>query len=216
MEKKDKKFDDSLSTEDYSAILSGKKEAKEAGRKLEINTKEFTKMLTTTSRNHYTLNQMVDRKARILLSMNALILSLIIGRIIVNNDMIDLKFVLLAVSGLATLLSTIYAMMAMMPEKVNANLTTDKIKQKTENPLYYGNFINMSSDQYEETMIEMVENSDFVHRSLLKDIYQIGVLLEKKRKYLRTALYVLLIGILIAFILAFIFRIAYGHELALK
>ncbi|WP_027395090.1 Pycsar system effector family protein [Aquimarina latercula] len=197
-------------------MIYDKKSNKEANRKQEVNTKEFTKMLTTTSRNHYTLNQMVDRKARILLSMNALILSLIIGKIIVNKDILDLKFILLSVSGIAVLISIIYAMLAMMPEKTNANLTVEKIKNVVGNPLYYGNFINMSAETYENTMMEMTDHNDFVHRSLLQDIYQLGMLLEKKRRYLRKALYVLLIGILVAFIMAFLFRAVYGDALALR
>lgn len=193
-----------------SDSLQENKLLKELNKKQELNAKLFSRMLTTASRNHYTLNQMVDRKARILLSMNALILSLIIGKIIVNKDMMDIKFVLLSVSGIAALLSIIYAMLAMMPEKIKANLTIDKIKSKTGNPLYYGNFINMPQDDYQDTMIEMGKNTDFMHKSLLQDIYQLGILLEKKRQYLRKALYVLLIGILVAFVLAFIFRIIYG------
>ncbi|TPN84490.1 Pycsar system effector family protein [Aquimarina algicola] len=210
------KIEEPLQYSDSNQVIDDKKFQKQLIKKQEANTKEFTKMLSTTSRNHYTLNQMVDRKARILLSMNALILSFIIGKIIVNNDMLDLKFILLFVSGVAVLISIIYAMLAMMPEKTNKNLTVEKIRDNEGNPLYYGNYINMTAKIYENTMMEMSDNINFINRSLLQDIYQLGILLEKKRKYLRSALYVLLIGILISFLMAFLFRVIYGDDLGIK
>ncbi len=104
-----------------------KKEAKKTSKPDE---KAFLDMLRTANRNHYTLNQMVDRKARIVLSADAVILSLIIGKIITNHEMHNGKFILLLFLGVCCLISIIYAMLATLPEKVKlwqygSVLTTD-------------------------------------------------------------------------------------------
>ena len=43
-------------------------------------------MFRSTSKNHYTLNQMVDRKANIMISINPIILSLVLSRFIGANS----------------------------------------------------------------------------------------------------------------------------------
>jgi hypothetical protein len=65
-------------------VKEQKKSLQTSQKRKELSERAFTSMLITTSRNHYIMNQMVDRKARILLSIDALIISLIIGKIIIN------------------------------------------------------------------------------------------------------------------------------------
>ncbi len=83
-------------------------------------------MLTATSRNHNTLNQMVDRKARIILSINVIILSFLIGKLIDEELLYSFKFIVLTVVSVFCLLSIIYAILAIMPENEKGQLTVDK------------------------------------------------------------------------------------------
>ena len=147
--------------------------------------KAFMDMLRAVNRNHYILNQMVDRKARIMLSVNALILSLIIGKVIMGHELFDWKFFLLAFLGISCCISIIYSMMAIRPEKSHGNLDEEAIKRKQGNPLFFGNFKNMTEEVYENTMMQMVNDRDFIYWSMIQDIYHLGQILEDKRKNLR-------------------------------
>ena len=121
MEKEKPQLSESQKVELQSELGLTEEEFKSLKKKLRNlkvrDDKTFMDMLRTVNKNHYTLNQMVDRKARILLSVNALILSWIIGKIITNHEMHDWKFYLLLFLGASSLISIIYSMMAVKPEK---------------------------------------------------------------------------------------------------
>lgn len=167
----------------------------------------FTNMLTTTLKNHYTLNQMVDRKARIILTVNMLLLSFIISKIIGNQIIYDLKLFVLIAGSIFCLISIVYSVLAIIPENDKNDLDTEKLKKGTLNPLYFGNYLSMKSESYENAMMEMSDDFEFSHRALLKDIYHIGVVLNRKRKLLKYAVIAMTIGVCIMLILSVIFRI---------
>jgi hypothetical protein len=166
----------------------------------------FTNMLTNTLRNHYTLNQMVDRKARILLTINVVVLSFIIGKVIGNQFDYSLNFLVLLGGGIACVISIVYSVLAVMPENNTQNLTEETLKTGELNPLYFGNYLSMSLESYESTMMEMVDDLRFPHRAMLKDLYFIGSILERKRKYLRYSLITMTVGICGSLVLSIILR----------
>lgn len=158
-------------------------------------------MFRTTSRNHYTLNQMVDRKASIMISVNAILLSLIIGRVVTdietfcihNSPMLSMLF--------ASTLSIIFAILAITPTKHHGQFTEKDIRAKKGNLLFFGNYHKMSFREYEWGMLQMLNDSNFLYGSLIKDQYFLGVQLSKKYRHIRTALIVFLLGICLSFVL---------------
>ena len=179
-----------LSKEAYKALK--KKIKKLDGR----DDKAFMDMLRSVNRNHYILNQMVDRKARIMLSVNAIIISIIIGKVVLlGNDLYDWKFFLLPFLGITCFISIIFSMMAVSPEKSHGKLNEELIKKKEGNPLFFGNFKDMAEETYVNAMMKMVDDRDFIYRSMIQDIYHLGLILEHKRKRLRKALLVFIVGL---------------------
>ena len=173
--------------------------------------KAFMDMLRVTSRNHYTLNQMVDRKARILLTGNVLFLTLIIGgNISAYQEVNNWRFGLMLFFGIICIISIIFSMMAVKPEKLHGSLTEENIKQKKGNALFFGNFKNLTEEVYENTMMEMVNDRDFIYRSMIQDIYHLGKILERKRQFLRTSLYVFAYGLCISLLVSFVLRLIFG------
>lgn len=175
--------------------------------------KSFMDMLRSVNRNHYLLNQMVDRKGRILLSVNTLLLSLLIGGAISTPVLINWQFILLGFLGICSLISCIAAMIAIAPERVHGSLSHQDILDKKGNPLFFGNFKSLPEQTYEDTMMEMVNDRDFVYRAMIQDIYHLGQILEEKRKYLRTALYVFVGGLIIGLLTALSMHIWVASQL---
>lgn len=184
--------------------------SKKSDKRKALIEKAFTSMLTTTSRNHYAMNQMVDRKARIILIIDALIISLIISKIIVNHDMHDLKFVILVIAGIAALGSIIYAILAIAPEESHGKLSTEDLSFKKGNPLFFGNFKDLRLSEYIKAMMSMKTNIDLIHIAIIEDVFYLGKALEQKRVYLKYSIYILIGGIFSALIMALLFRMIYG------
>ena len=163
-------------------------------------------LLRTTSRNHYTLNQMVDRKASIMITVNSIILSIIIGgTIAVPANEFSLLNISLSILSIASLVSIIFAIIAITPNKTQGRFTMDDVRNKKGNLLYYGNFHNMSFKDYEWGMLQKLNDSDYLYGSMIRDIYFLGQTLDRKYKYIRTSLFVFITGMGVSFILSTIY-----------
>jgi hypothetical protein len=121
-----------------------------------VDIRTIQTLFRNTSKNHYTLNQMVDRKANIMISINAIINSLIIGGLLgPSTTLLDVKLIPVFVLMIASSLSIFYAIMAINPNKTHGEFTEDDVRNKQGNLLYFGNFHNMSYRDYEWAMFEM-------------------------------------------------------------
>ena len=83
-------------------------------------------LLRLASKNHYTLNTMVDRKSSILISINAIILSIIIGTVMNQLDQ-DPHLVVPVILMLVTnLISIVYAIFTTRPVLSHGKLDQTK------------------------------------------------------------------------------------------
>ncbi len=157
-------------------------------------------MFRTTSRNHYTLSEMVDRKSNIMISVNAVILSLIIGNIFGDEFAISLETLPLNVMMIASTLSIVFAILAIRPEKTHGKFTEKDVREKQGNLLYFGNYNSMSLRDYEWGMLQMLKDQDFLYSSMIKDLYFLGKTLDKKYKNIRKSLSIFALGVIFAVI----------------
>jgi len=152
-------------------------------------------LFRNTSRNHYTLNQMVDRKANIMISINAIINSLLIGGVLgPSTTILDASLIPAFILMIASSISIFYAILAINPNKTHGEFTEDDIRNKQGNLLYFGNFHNMSYRDYEWAMLEMITDKDYLYSSLIKDIYYLGEKIQKKHSNIRKSLMFFLVG----------------------
>jgi len=163
-------------------------------------------MLRLTSENHVELSNMADGKASILISVNAIIISVILSvlirRIEVETHLTIPTFIFLA-SSLATI---IIAIMATRPKISQGNFSREDILNKNTNLLFFGNFYSSKVSEYQWAMNTMMRDPDYLYSSLIMDIHQLGVVLARKYKLIRLAYTVFMIGIFIS-VIAFIVAI---------
>jgi len=163
-------------------------------------------MLRLTSENHVELSNMADGKASILISVNAIIISVILSvlirRIEVETHLTIPTFIFLA-SSLATI---IIAIMATRPKISQGNFSREDILNKNTNLLFFGNFYSSKLNEYQWAMNTMMRDPDYLYSSLIMDIHQLGVVLARKYKLIRLAYTVFMIGIFIS-VIAFIMAI---------
>lgn len=153
-------------------------------------------MFRTTSRNHYTLNQMVDRKANIMISVNAIILSLIISRIIGNIDTFCIHNSPILVLLISSVISIVFSIIAITPSRSHGEFTEKEVRAKQGNLLFFGNYHNMSFRDYNWGMLQMLNDSDYLYTSMIKDQYFLGQQLERKYRFIRKSLYVFMFGLI--------------------
>ncbi|OQP67927.1 Pycsar system effector family protein [Niastella populi] len=163
-------------------------------------------MLRLTSENHVELSNMADGKASILISVNAIIISVILSvlirRIEVDTHLTIPTFIFLA-SSLATI---IIAIMATRPKVSTGNFSREDILNKSTNLLFFGNFYKTKVNEYQWAMNTMMRDPDYLYSSLIMDIHQLGVVLARKYKLIRLAYTVFMIGLFIS-VLAFMLAI---------
>lgn len=175
-------------------------------RKNSLLSRGIQTMLRLTSENHVELSNMADGKASILISVNAIIISVIltvlIRRIEVETHLTIPTFIFLA-SSLATI---IIAIMATRPKISQGNFSREDILNKNTNLLFFGNFYSTKVSDYQWAMNTMMRDPDYLYSSLIMDIHQLGVVLARKYKLIRLAYTVFMIGIFIS-VIAFIIAI---------
>lgn len=160
-------------------------------------------MFRITSQNHITLSEMADSKANIMVSINAIILSVIVS--VLFRKLEEFPHLLIPTLMLvgSCLLTIVYAVLATRPNISSGKFTTDDIKKKKTNLLFFGNFYGMKLENYEWGVKEMMKDADFLYGSIIKDIYFNGIVLARKYKLLRISYSIFMYGF-VASILGFL------------
>ncbi len=166
-------------------------------------------MFRVSSSNHQRLSVMADNKAHIMISVNSIIVSAALVLVVKNLDsnkfLIVPTLILLGVN----VITIIYAVLATRPRIPNGVFTKEQVEKKSVNLLFFGSFYKMSFKEYEYGMIKMMNDSEFLYGSLIKDIYWQGRVLGRKYRLLHHSYNVFMYGIaiaVIAFAISGIFR----------
>lgn len=166
-------------------------------------------LFRVTLNNHTRLSDIADSKANILLSVNAIIISIALSTLLPklasekNHYLIMPTLIMLGVS----VVCIIFAILATKPNISNATFTANEVKIKKINLLFFGNFHKMQIDQYEEAMDELMSDRDYLYNALTRDLYFLGIVLARKYKLLRITYYLFMAGIIIT-VLAFVWAFA--------
>ena len=107
---------------------------------------------------------------------------------------------------LFSLITIIFAILSTRPNISSGMFSKEDIKEKKVNLLFFGNFYNMSLDDYEWGLEEMMKDDDYLYGTMIKDQFFLGKVLAKKYKLLRIAYNFFMFGLIIsvlAFVLAF-------------
>lgn len=155
-------------------------------------------MFRTTYRTHVNLSSIADNKANIMLSINAIVISIVVSTLLpklFDNPKLFIPTIILLT---VCLLSIIFATLSTRPKITEGKSTIEDIKQKRSNLLFFGNFYNMKLEEFHWGMTEMIKDPDFVYSSMTRDLYFLGIVLAKKYRYLRICYSVFMFGLVIS------------------
>ena len=158
--------------------------------------------------NHTRLSGIADSKANILLSVNAIIISIALSTIIPKLDspknahLVIPTFIMI----MSSVITIVFAILSTRPKVTKGIFTRQDIEDKKVNLLFFGNFYKMPLEEYQWAMNEMMKDRAYIYNTMIKDLYFLGIVLEKKYRLLRIAYNLFMFGIVlsvIAFVIAF-------------
>lgn len=154
----------------------------------------------TALRNHIKLSDIADTKANILLSVNAIIISVVLANLISKLDTNPYLTWPTVIFTLFSVISMVMSIIATRPNVTSGQFTKEDVKNKEVNLTFFGNFHKMKLNEFEWAINEMINDKEYIYKSLTKDLYFLGIVLERKYRLLRITYTVFMIGIIVSLI----------------
>ncbi|MEL6866412.1 MAG: Pycsar system effector family protein, partial [Bacteroidota bacterium] len=150
----------------------------------------------TNYRNHINLSAIADNKANIMISVNAILISVVISilsykNVSETNPMVLLPVVIFLVTGLTSL---IFAVLSIRPKVTSLNQNAQSLEEAKQNIVFFGNFIHLKLEQYEEAMDAVFRDGELLYGNMTRDIYHMGKVLDKKYRFLTMSYNIFMIG----------------------
>lgn len=152
-------------------------------------------MFRTSYRVHMDLSSLADTKANIMISINGLILPILLGAISPKIDSNPWLLIPTTVLMVGCLISMVFAIRSARPRVSDDPVTLEQVRRNSANILFFGHFANMSRDDFETGMTELMMDNDRLYRNMIRDLYGLGSVLTLKFKLLRTSYTVFMIAI---------------------
>lgn len=188
-----KKIEKKLEKEDKP-----KKEKSE--KKEEKSDRSVDTLFRVTLNNHTRLSDIADSKANILLSVNAIIISVCLSVLVPkldtpkNTHLIIPTFMLL----LSSVFTIIFAILSTKPNVTKSNFTKQDVADRKVNLLFFGNFHQMFFDDFQNSMRDLIKDREYIYDSMMKDLYFLGKVLDRKYKLLSITYKIFMAGIIIS------------------
>lgn len=166
-------------------------------------------MFRITSTNHIRLSSMADNKAHIMISINAIIISVVVTLLVRKLDANPHLIIPTLLLMTTSLLSIVFATMSTRPKITSGTFTKEDIRNKKANLLFFGNFFNMELDDFVWGMNEMMNDKDYLYGSMIKDFYFLGKVLGRKYKHMNICYNIFMIGMIISVLAYFVSILMY-------
>lgn len=153
-------------------------------------------MFRVTIRNQINQISIADNKANMIVSINTIIISLVVAIMgagfsgpYFNSSQITVPFTILL---FASTISAIFSILAARPR-----FRRSKPNYKTSSLLFFGNFRDMALSEYIEEMEELISSKRSIYRTLIIDLYNFGMILDRKYRMLSVSYTAFLVGLVL-------------------
>ena len=144
-------------------------------------------LVRTTQQINLSLSQMADQKASILMGATFVVFTISIGQ--ANRDGASIAILVLAFFSFVSAMLAVFAILPSIAVKPNGG---------GRNILFFGTFTEMSEAEFAETVLDEIQTQEGVYRLMLRDIYQNGQVLQRKKyKFLGYAYRTFLAGLVL-------------------
>lgn len=185
---------------DDNKLFGGEKEGdpKISKQASSLISKGIQTMLRLASQNNLRLSEMADRKANILISVNAIIISVSISVLFRKFETDPFLVVPTIIFLTSSVITIVLSILATRPTITGGKFSKEDITAKKVNLLFFGNFYKASLEDFRWGMGIMMRDPEYLYGSLIKDVYFLGVVLGKKYRLLRIAYNIFMVGVVIS------------------
>lgn len=167
-------------------------------------------MFRTMYGNHMKLSDMADKKAGMMIQLNAVLISVIItylgakmgkagnlAPLMGNNPVLGIPISILLATALGSVTT---AILSAQPD-VTAFKWLKKSPQiasnRRVNLLFFGNFTKLSLDNFQGGMRELMRQKEAIYTNMVTDVYYLGEVLARKYGLLRTSYTIFMVGLIL-------------------
>lgn len=144
------------------------------------------------------LSQMADQKASILMGATFVVFTLAIGQARSGGGALAMPLAILATFSF---LSALFAISAVLPRVGKAPPVVYKDGKDHSNILFFGRFAQMEEDEFIAAVKGRLRTEDDLYETMLRDTYQNGVVLARRKyRYLAYAYRLFVVGLTLTFI----------------
>ncbi|MGI4869919.1 MAG: Pycsar system effector family protein [Janthinobacterium lividum] len=207
-----------------------KKAEKKAKKKAKKETDTFAEpkrgietMFRTMYSNHMKLSDMADKKAGMMIQLNAVILSIIITYLgakssilsptgstsFTRNPILAVPMGILLLTALGSVSSAILSAQPDVTSFKWLKRAPEIATNRRVNLLFFGQFTKLSLQRFQEGMRELMREKDTLYTNMVTDVYYLGEVLDRKYKLLRTSYSIFLVGLILT-------ALSFGIVLAYK
>ena len=146
-------------------------------------------LVRTAQQIHVQHSAMADHKASILMGATFVIFTITIGQACTASAPIPLLIL-----GAAAFFSAVFAVLAILP-------ATHYRRTGPVNLLFFGSFTQLSEEEYLDQLVDRLHQDEQIYRTMARDIYQNGLVLERKKyRLLGYAYRIFLAGLTLSFL----------------
>jgi hypothetical protein len=157
---------------------------------------QAVQMVRTVQQINLTLSQMADQKASILMGATFVVFTITVGQ--ASRGSYPLPLMILACFSF---LSAVFAVAVVMP-----SVGRGPIPGGGANMLFFGVFTQVNEDEFAEHVLDEITTDETMFRIMLRDIYQNGQVLQRKKyRFLGIAYRIFLAGLTLT-LLSFLFE----------
>ncbi len=161
----------------------------------------------TALRNHIDLTSIADNKANIMLSINALIITIampLLAAYLRAHPSLTIPALLLLVT---CLVSIIFATLVTRPIRTTGRISVPPAEGQPANLFFFGNFYQMSFEEYKLGLRKLLADHKMLDEAIMADLFFLGKALGRKFWLLRICYMVFMVGItltVVAFALTYL------------
>ncbi|MBF9254927.1 hypothetical protein I2I11_16610 [Pontibacter sp. 172403-2] len=160
-------------------------------------------MFRTTMASHLQLSVIADNKANMLISVNAIIASIMISSFFSKFQDVPHLIVPSILLTVVCVVTIIFALQSTRPNIKNTLVPEGKIDL-----LFFGDFVQLNADTYRDGIRNIMRDHNLLYNSMADNIYVQGKVLSRKYRLLKLSYTIFAVGfgiVLISYIVAWLF-----------
>jgi predicted metal-dependent HD superfamily phosphohydrolase len=167
-------------------------------------------MFRTMYSNHMKLSDMADKKASMMIQLNAVLMSVIItylgakmgkagalGPMMSGNPVLGIPISILLVTALGSVITAILSAQPDVTSFAWLKKSPEIATNRRVNLLFFGQFTKLNLDNFQNGMRELMRTKDMLYNNMVTDIYYLGEVLTRKYRLLRTSYTIFMVGLIL-------------------